>query len=74
MDHLMDWDQEIQDLVQDLLSAALTVALCRLAIRRQPAERAQFPGQTVAALLTRCGDLLAQHATDLNIWARVLEA
>ena len=35
-DFSMDWDQEIQDMVDDLLLDALVLELCRLAAARAP--------------------------------------
>ena len=42
-DFSMDWDQEIQDMVDDLLLDALVLELCRLAAARAPSSLA-FPG------------------------------
>ena len=43
-DFSMDWDQEIQDMVDDLLLDALVLELCRLAAARAPPPSHAFPG------------------------------
>ena len=42
-DFSMDWDQEIQDMVDDLLLDALVLELCRLAAAQAPSSLARFP-------------------------------
>ena len=66
-DFSMDWDQEIQDTVDDLLLDALVLELCRLAAAR-------FPRECLPELISRCGDHLSQHAFGLHVWSRELSA
>ena len=68
-DFSMDWDQEIQDMVDDLLLDALVLELCRLAAAQAPSSLTRFPG-----LVDRCGDHLSQHAFGLQMWSRELAA
>lgn len=42
-DFSMDWDQEIQDMVDDLLLDTLVLELCRLAAAQAPSSLARFP-------------------------------
>ena len=48
----MDWIQELDDLVQDLLMEALTVELCRAALAGCAPRLAQFPPQALSGLLS----------------------
>ena len=73
-DFSMDWDQEIQDMVDDLLLDALVLELCRLAAAQAPSSLARFPEECLPALIYRCGDHLSQHAIDLQVWSRELAA
>ena len=73
-DFSMDWDQEIQDMVDDLLLDALVLELCHLAAAQAPSSLARFPGACLPELISRCGDHLAQRAADLETWGQVLAA
>ena len=69
----MDWIQELDDLVQDLLMEALTVELCRAALAGCAPRLAQFPPQALSGLLSRSGSFLTQRAWDLRPGARAAE-
>ena len=69
-----DWDQEIQNVVEDLLTVALAVELCRLAAGRSAPSLARFSGAVWQSLLSRCGDRLEQSAFSLKVWGDVLTA
>ena len=56
-DFSMDWDQEIQDMVDDLLLDALVLELCRLAAAQAPSSLARFPSECLPGLVDRCGGL-----------------
>lgn len=73
-DFSMDWDQEIQDIVDDLLLDALVLELCRLAAAQAPSSLTRFPGECLPELISRCGDHLSQHAFGLHVWSRELSA
>ena len=73
-DFSTDWDQEIQDMVNDLLLYALVLELCRLAAAQAPASLARFPGECLSELISRCGDHLSQHAFGLQMWSRELSS
>ena len=73
-DFSMDWDQEIQDMVDDLLLDALVLELCRLAAAQAPSSLTRFPGEFLPELISRCGDHLSQHAFGLQMWSRELAA
>ena len=60
-DFSMDWDQEIQDMVDDLLLDALVLELCRLAAAQAPSSLSRFPSECLPGLVDRCGDHLSQH-------------
>ena len=68
METSMDWIQELDDLVQDLL-----VELCRAALAGCAPRLAQFPPQTLSSLLSRSGSFLAQRAWDLRPGSRAAE-
>ena len=70
-DFSMDWDQEIQDMVDDLLLDALVLELCAA---QAPSSLTRFPGECLPELISRCGDHLSQHAFGLHVWSRELSA
>ena len=73
-DFSMDWDQEIQDMVDDLLLDALVLELCRLASAQAPSSLARLPTECLPGLVDRCGDHLCRHAVGFQMWSRELAA
>ena len=68
----MNWDQEVQDLIDDLLVEALTIELFRLAAAQHASALSRFPQEIGQELLARCGDHLVQRAADLQTWSLAL--
>ena len=42
VDHAMNWDEEIQNLVRDIQMEAVIIELCRLAVDKQSPTLAEF--------------------------------
>ena len=45
VDHAMNWDEEIQNLVRDIQMEAVIIELCRLAVDKQSPTLAEFSSQ-----------------------------
>ena len=46
VDHAMNWDEEIQNLVRDIQMEAVIIELCRLAVDKQSPTLAEFSSQS----------------------------
>lgn len=68
MNSSMDWNQELQDLTEELLTTAFVLHLYQFAVHQNAPALAQFPRTAASALMQRCSDQLQQRAADLQIY------
>lgn len=67
-----NWDQDLSDLTEHLLAAALAIDLYQFAVQQHAPFLAHYPKEAASALLRRYSDRLWQGSADLKTFSSVL--